>query len=322
MANTAVATKAPEGDLTLFNPDKALQTVVVAEASEKHWARAKDSGKLFDAIASKIKAQAEYVVWRDGKVVPSQKTGGPGRGKRVTVPGPVLPDADPGKQTAERWRKRFCHKGETGSVIDADKMGLALADAQARALRVVEQQPKGTERGTGGTGEFERYTPAFYVAAARQVLGTIDVDPASNPMAQETVKAAKYFTVDDSGLEREWHGNIWLNPPYHRKLQPLFVDKLVEEIRAGHVKQAIMLTNNSSDTEWFRIAADASTLICFTMGRVGFTTPTGEEVAPTQGQAFFYFGDDQNTFCNVFEKIGFIVKLVRNFSGEKASADE
>jgi hypothetical protein len=320
MGNTAVATKAPEGDLTLFNPEKALQTVVVAEASEKHWARAKDSGKLFDAIASKIKAQAEYVVWRDGKVVPSQKMGKQKKSDGVRVPGPHnLPDADPGKQTAERWRKRFCHKGETGSVIDADKMGLALADAQARALRVVEQQPKGTERGTGGTGEFERYTPAPYIEAARLVLGTIDVDPASNPMAQETVKAAKYFTVDDSGLEREWHGNIWLNPPYHRKLQPIFVDKLVEEIAAGHVKQAIMLTNNSSDTEWFRIAADASTLICFTMGRVGFTTPTGEEVAPTQGQAFFYYGDNPSGFADVFEKIGFIVKLVRNFSGEKAS---
>ena len=51
-------------------------------------------------------------------------------------------------------------------------MRLALDDAQARALRVVEQQPKGTERGTAGTGEFERYTPAEHIEAAREVLGS------------------------------------------------------------------------------------------------------------------------------------------------------
>lgn len=77
------------------------------------------------AIAAKIKAQAEYVCWRDGKATPSQKSGGPGRGKRVAVPGPVLPDADPGKQVAERWRKSFCQKGETGTVIDQ----MPIADA-------------------------------------------------------------------------------------------------------------------------------------------------------------------------------------------------
>jgi RNase P/RNase MRP subunit p29 len=65
-------------------------------------------------------------------VRPSQKAGGPGRGKRVAVPGPVLPD-DPGKRVAERWRKRFCFKGETGTIVDNDKMALALADAKARA---------------------------------------------------------------------------------------------------------------------------------------------------------------------------------------------
>jgi hypothetical protein len=43
--------------------------------SEKHWTRAKDPEQLFKAIESKIKAQADYVCWRDGKVVPSRKMG-------------------------------------------------------------------------------------------------------------------------------------------------------------------------------------------------------------------------------------------------------
>jgi ParB family chromosome partitioning protein len=122
-------------------------------------------------------------------------------------------------------------------------------------------------------------------------------------MAQQTVKAETFFTPEDDGLAKEWHGNVWLNPPYHRELQPLFVDKLVAEVKACRVKQAIMLTNNSTDTEWFRKAAEAANAICFTYGRVAFTTPGGEEVAPTQGQAFFYFGPNVKQFAEVFRKI-------------------
>ena len=174
---------------------------------------------------------------------------------------------------------------------------------------------KGTERGTAGTGEFERYTPAAYVEAARAVLGTIDLDPTSSDQAQRTVKAVQFFTEKDDGLKRMWLGNVFLNPPYHRELAPLFVNKLVEEVKARRVTQAIMLTNNSTDTEWFRIAAEASNAVCFTNDRVAFTTPAGGEVAPTQGQAFFYLGPDVARFVEVFGKIGFIATVICGYRG-------
>jgi phage N-6-adenine-methyltransferase len=306
-----LARKEGGSDVVQYDPERGLQTVAVSEAGEKHWTRAKDSKKLFDAIAAKIKAQAEYVCWRDD--VEKKHHAGPGRGNKnpVAVERRGLPAADPGDDVIHRWRKSFCFKGETGTIIDKDKMALALDDAQARALRVVEQQPKGTERGTAGTGEFLRYTPAAYVEASRAVLGTIDLDPASDAQAQQTVKAEQFFTAEDDGLERMWLGNVFLNPPYSRELCPAFVDKLVAELAAGRVKQAIMLTNNSTDTAWFRIAAEASTAICFTTGRVGFTTPTGDVVAPTQGQAFFYFGNDTPKFQEVFGALGFAAAVLR-----------
>lgn len=52
-------------DIALYDPEEGLKTIVVAEASEKHWRRAKDAKKLFEAIEAKLKAQAEYIVWRD-----------------------------------------------------------------------------------------------------------------------------------------------------------------------------------------------------------------------------------------------------------------
>jgi hypothetical protein len=56
----AVATKPDEGALAIYNPEKGLQTVVTAEASEKHWLRAKDLVNLFKAIEAKVTAQADF----------------------------------------------------------------------------------------------------------------------------------------------------------------------------------------------------------------------------------------------------------------------
>jgi hypothetical protein len=50
-----------------------------------------------------------------------------------------------------------------------------------------EQEKDGTIRGTEGTGEFERYTPAEYIDAARQALGEIDLDAATSESAQKTL---------------------------------------------------------------------------------------------------------------------------------------
>jgi phage N-6-adenine-methyltransferase len=131
-------------------------------------------------------------------------------------------------------------------------------------------------RGTQGTGENEWYTPDEYLAMARDVLGAIDLDPACSDMAQVTVRAARYFTSDDDGLKQDWHGRVWLNPPYAQPLIADFVSKMVAERRAGRVTAAVMLTHNYTDTAWFQEAAVAADAICFTRGRVRFINAEGE----------------------------------------------
>lgn len=164
-------------------------------------------------------------------------------------------------------------------------------------------------RGTFGTGENEWYTPAEHIELARSVLGKIDLDPASSATAQETVKATSYFTEADNGLEQKWKGRVWLNPPYAQPAISHFAEKMVSEIAAGRVSEAIMLTHNYTDTAWFQKLAKAATAICFTRGRVKFVSPEGQVAAPTQGQAFFYFGHELETFVSTFAKIGFVVEV-------------
>jgi DNA N-6-adenine-methyltransferase (Dam)/Protein of unknown function (DUF3102) len=106
-------------------------------------------------------------------------------------------------------------------------------------------------RGTEGTGENEWFTPAEYIEAARAVMGGIDLDPATSVKAQEVVQAEKFYTKKDDGRKHEWHGRVWLNPPYAQPFIAQFVHKLCEERVAGRVTAAIALTHNYTDTTWF-----------------------------------------------------------------------
>ena len=60
----------------------------------------------------------------------------------------------------------------------------------------------------------EHYTPIWLVEKARYVLGEIDLDPASSPIANEAVKARRVFTAEQNALwQPEWKGRTFLNPP-------------------------------------------------------------------------------------------------------------
>jgi phage N-6-adenine-methyltransferase len=167
-------------------------------------------------------------------------------------------------------------------------------------------------RGTFGTGENEWYTPSEYIEMAREVMGHFDLDPASSSLANKHVKARRFYTVENDGLTQDWWGKVWLNPPYAQPLIAQFIDRLVECVEAGDVTEAILLTHNYTDTSWFHRAAAPVQLICFTRGRIGFLDAQGNAAAPTQGQAFFYYGTNLNRFAEVFRQIGLVVRSYRD----------
>jgi ParB family chromosome partitioning protein len=152
--------------------------------------------------------------------------------------------------------------------------------------------------------QMERYTPVKYIEAVRQVMGTIDLDPASCAVAQQTVQAAHYWTVDDNGLAHAWAGRVFLNPPYVTQIIDHFVTRLVEEVQHGHVAEAILLVNNCTETAWFQHADAAAARRCEPKGRIKFVDPQGHRTDPQRGSVFFYFGSNPERFTEIFAPFG------------------
>ena len=205
------------------------------------------------------------------------------------------------KSTANQWLRRALVG--TGSHT-GDEEALMTSGSHEEVEEVASSSyPKAVF-----TGNEEWYTPPQFLEAVRDVLGGFDLDPASCDAAQKHVQAARYFDKEHDGLGFEWRGRVWLNPPYSQPAIGEFVSKLLAELHAGRVTEAVMLTHNYTDTAWFHEAQSAATAICFTRGRVKFVNPAGETAAPTQGQAFFYFGSNPAPFVARFSEIGFVVR--------------
>jgi DNA N-6-adenine-methyltransferase (Dam). len=163
------------------------------------------------------------------------------------------------------------------------------------------------------TGENEWYTPEPYIAAARSVLGAIDLDPASTSDANRIVQARTFYTRADNGLSKEWRGRVWMNPPYAQPLIEQFCDKLAASVQSGTVTHAIVLVNNATETAWFRTLANLACALCFPTGRVQFWHPDRAPAEPLQGQAVLYIdrgNGDFNAFTPSFSRFGFLVLKV------------
>lgn len=169
-----------------------------------------------------------------------------------------------------------------------------------------DEQPQRTAHVGHNSGENEWYTPKEYIAAARECMGSIDLDPASSETANVVVGATNYFDEDSDGLRNKWSGNVWMNPPYAQPLMGQFAEKMAESVESGNVKAACVLVNNATETKWFQRMARVCSAICFPAGRVKFWHPDRES-APLQGQAVLYFGQNAEGFERCFASFGFVV---------------
>ena len=203
-------------------------------------------------------------------------------------------------------------KAKTGelSIHAAAQIAEMPEDEQEEIITDIEAGAKPTEaikkaHVAHNSGNNEWYTPAHFVEAARSVMGTIDLDPASSEIANQTVKATQFFTSEDSGLEKVWRGRVFLNPPYAQPLIAQFIEKAVEQFCQDHVPEAIVLVNNGTDTAWGQALLGSAAAVCFPKSRIRFIDPMGKPSgAPLQGQMIAYLGRNRDRFFQEFGKFG------------------
>jgi DNA N-6-adenine-methyltransferase (Dam) len=158
----------------------------------------------------------------------------------------------------------------------------------------------------------EWWTPATVIELAREMMGSIDTDPASNAEANAIIKAGIYYTIDNSGLhpDNPWSGNVWLNPPYGSgkdESAQCFVIRLRSELLTGSVSQAITCLNlNSSCAHWFDTVWQHASAHCVWRGRINFYNLSQKKTAPSKGSIISYFGDQPDRFRAIFYPHGHV----------------
>ena len=195
---------------------------------------------------------------------------------------------------------------EAEENFNLDRTYKALSGASEDA----EKDAKAKPHIVNSSGNDEWFTPQDIIEAARLTMGGIDIDPASNATANQTVMAVEYYSQDDDGLSKEWQGRVWMNPPYSSKLVPMFCKKLADSVSSGSVTEAVVIVNNATETRWFADLVRVCSAICFTRRRVKFITQAGDVAgSPNQGQAIIYCGNDPSVFAENFHEIGWTVTL-------------
>lgn len=164
------------------------------------------------------------------------------------------------------------------------------------------------------------YTPPAIIMATIQLLGNIDLDPASDAEAYQLMGRIpqQYWTAQDLPLLRPWIGRVFLNPPggkdNGRSLSRVFWEKLYAEYLAGNVSAAIFIVfnlnsgiaNNPEMADFPMVfSSRCATNPCVNgSGRIKYINGSGAESSPTHASAIVYLGDDTKAFAQLFKQFG------------------
>lgn len=106
-------------------------------------------------------------------------------------------------------------------------------------------------------------TPQDFFEKLDQEFG-FELDVCALP---ENAKCSRYFSPMDDGLEQDWTGVCWCNPPYGREIEKWVKKAYISAIEGATV---VMLLPARTDTRWFHDWIYGKTEIRFIRGRLKF----------------------------------------------------
>lgn len=156
------------------------------------------------------------------------------------------------------------------------------------------------------SGKTEYYTPAEIIEAARRVMGSIDLDPASSETANRIVQAKQFYTEADDGLSKAWPGNVFMNHPFSREGNPRWINRLTCQYALGRIAQACCITFAATSEKWFKPLFCYP--MCFLSPRTNYRLADGSILkGVTKGSVVTYLGPYTYRFEREFDRYGAVM---------------
>lgn len=210
---------------------------------------------------------------------------------------------------------------DTTNIGQRDQVGQVEQADQADQAQVT-QPPKEPDESSPSTAQLlissknnEWYTPSKIIELAREVMGGIDLDPASCEAANEIVKADTFYTEEMDGLSQKWYGRVWMNPPYgmdanHKSNAGKWSAHLIEAYEQEVIDQGFTCLNAAIGRVWFNRLWDYP--LCFPYARIKFWNPTHKKDQPTFGNVLVYLGPKVEVFEATFSEVGRVILPSKN----------
>jgi len=180
-------------------------------------------------------------------------------------------------------------------------------------------------------------TPEWLTNGIAEAIGGFDLDPCAGPetriadtnwsiqrgedhdergSSQSTPNVE--FGVD--GLDRDWFGDVWVNPPFSEKEDWLREATFQHGFPDEGPDRVFVLTPDSTDVKsWFHGYCTMADYVWFSKGRVKFIDPkTGEPAgSPSFGTAISVFGEIEPPLREWFHSKGWLTKTASRVASDK-----
>ena len=146
----------------------------------------------------------------------------------------------------------------------------------------------------------EWYTPLELI----QALGEFDLYPCA-PISPLWQTARVMYNKNDDGVTKEWHGRVWLNPPYTQPFLKQFVQRM-----ANHNNGIALLYNLRGNTMFHDIIIPTATAMKFLRKCIRFYRPDGTQGGCSGcGSVLISWGEDNARVIQSCKLEGDVVSL-------------
>jgi len=142
-------------------------------------------------------------------------------------------------------------------------------------------------------------TPPEVIAVVKEAFGgTIDLDPCGNRYSLVGAKKQYLLSRGEDGLDAEWHGRVFVNPPFSNAKDWL------EKAACSTHAETLLLMPARVDTRSFHKFGVTANAFAFWKGRSTFVGGKASAPFPV---VFLYWGGHVERFILAFEPHGFVL---------------